>query len=143
MVAVQSDGCAPIPRAFDAGQRFAAPWSDARTCASGLRVPAAVGDFMILDAVRESGGWAVAVPESWIIESMCRATSLEGIGFCPEAATCLLAVEQLVADGRMDSAHRVVIFNTGAAAKYTETVPLHLPIIEDPNNVDFARFTAT
>lgn len=140
MIAVQSDGCAPIPRAFDAGERFATPWENARTCASGLRVPSAVGDFMILDAVRESGGCALAVPESRIIETMRRAISLEGISFCPEAATCIVALERLVRDGRIASDDRVVLFNTGAATKYIETVPLDLPCI-DPHDVDYARLS--
>ncbi len=138
MVSVQSDGCAPIARAFDAGERFAAPWENAATCASGLRVPAAVGDFMILDAVRASGGCAVAVPENRIQEAMVRAVSLEGVSVCPEAAACVLGVERLVKDGRIKPSDRVVIFNTGAATKYIEAFPLDLPVIEDPATVDFA-----
>ena len=138
MIAVQSDGCAPIPRAFEAGDRFAKPWENARTCASGLRVPAAVGDFMILDAVRESGGLAVAVPESEIIEAMRSAISAEGISICPEAATCVLAARKLVAQGRIAQHERVVLFNTGAVTKYVETVPLDLPAIDDPLAVDYA-----
>lgn len=138
MVAVQSDGCAPIPRAFDAGERFAQPWVNAATCASGLRVPAAVGDFMILDAVRESGGCAVAVAESRIVEAMHRAVAAEGISICPEAAGCVLAAEKLLADGRIRRDDRVVLFNTGAATKYVETVPLDLPTIDDPATFDYA-----
>ncbi|MCH8276576.1 MAG: threonine synthase, partial [Bacteroidetes bacterium] len=110
MVAVQSDGCAPIPRAFDAGDRFAEPWEDAKTCASGLRVPQAIGDFMILDAVRESGGWAVSVAESRIVETMRQATTAEGISICPEAATCVLAVERLLAEKRITPDDRIVLF---------------------------------
>ncbi len=139
MIAVQSDGCAPIPRAFEAGERFAAPWEEAQTCASGLRVPSAVGDFMILDAVRESGGCAVAVPESRIVQAMRQGLAAEGISFCPEAAACILAIEQLLADDRITPDDRVVLFNTGAATKYIEIVPLALPTIEDPHNVDYAR----
>ncbi len=137
MVAVQSDGCAPIPKAFQAGERFAEPWDQARTCASGLRVPKAVGDFMILDAVRESGGCAIAVPESRIVEAMHRGVSAEGISICPESATCILAAERLVADGWIKSDDRVVLFNTGAATKYVETVTLDLPMIEDAGAFDF------
>jgi len=137
MIAVQSDGCAPIPLAFDAGDRFARPWENACTCASGLRVPAAVGDFMILDAVRESGGLAVAVPESEIVEAMRSAISAEGISFCPEAATCMLAARKLVAQRRIARDQRVVLFNTGAAIKYVETMPLDLPTIDNPHAVDY------
>jgi len=137
MISVQSDGCAPIARAFDAGERFATPWENAATCASGLRVPVAVGDFMILDAVRESGGCAVAVAEARIQRAMRRAISLEGISLCPESAACVLAVEALVNQGAIKPTDRVVIFNTGAATKYVEACPLDLPVIDDPASVDY------
>ena len=89
LIACQSDGCAPIVRAFAAGARFAEPFPNAHTIASGLRVPAAVGDFMMLDAVRESGGCAIAGREGRIVERMKQAASLEGILVCPETAVCL------------------------------------------------------
>ena len=139
MIAVQSDGCAPIPRAFDAGERFATPWENAETCASGLRVPSAVGDFMILDAVRQSGGCALAVPESKIRGAMREAAGVEGISLCPEAATCLLAIKQLMSRNLLDPNDQIVVFNTGAASKYVETVPLDLPRIEDASSVDYAK----
>jgi threonine synthase len=142
MVAVQSDGCAPIPRAFDAGERFATPWENAATCASGLRVPGAVGDFMILDAIRESGGWAVAVEEDKIVSAMQHAVKTEGISICPEAAACTLAIEKLRSDNRMKRSDRVVLFNTGAASKYLETIPRDLPIIDDPSAIDYANLFA-
>ncbi len=138
MVSVQSDGCAPIARAFDADERFASPWENAATCASGLRVPGAVGDFMILDAARESGGCAIAVPEGQIKSTMERAVSSEGIAVCPEAAACVLGVERLVREARIKPDERVVIFNTGAANKYIEAFPLDLPVITDPASLDFA-----
>jgi threonine synthase len=135
MVAVQSDGCAPIPRAFTSGKRFADPWPNAQTCASGLRVPSAVGDFMILDAIRASGGEAVAVPESRIVPTMLRAISLEGVAFCPETAACIVALEMLRHGGRLAPDERVVLFNTGSALKYIETVPVDIPLIADPEMV--------
>ncbi len=135
MVAVQSDGCAPIPRAFVAGERFAQPWENAATCASGIRVPSAVGDFLILDAVYESDGWAVAVPESKIIPAMRAAISDEGVSMCPESAACVLAVEQLLANGNIHPNDRVVIFNTGTAAKYLEACTVDLPIIRSLDEV--------
>jgi threonine synthase len=138
MISVQSDGCAPIVRAFEGGARFATPWEHPATCASGLRVPAAVGDFMILDAIRDSGGCAIAVPESKIAGAMKRAVSAEGIAICPEAAACVLAAEMLRCDGRIKADERVVLFNTGAATKYIETVPLDLPTIPDPQQIDYA-----
>jgi threonine synthase len=124
LIACQSDGCAPIVRAFEAGARFAEPFPNAHTIASGLRVPAAVGDFMMLDAIRESGGCAVAGREERILERMKQAASLEGILVCPETAICLDCLETLRADGRIESDDEVVVFNTGAAQKYPEAVPL-------------------
>jgi threonine synthase len=124
LVSCQSDGCAPIVRAFEAGQRFAEPFPNAQTIASGLRVPAAVGDFMMLDAIRASGGCAVAGRESRILEWMRRVPAREGIAVCPEAAVCFDCLEQLVSDGRIGGDEEVVVFNTGAAQKYPEVVPL-------------------
>lgn len=139
MVAVQSDGCAPIVRAFDAGQRHAELFANARTIASGLRVPAAVGDFMILDAVRASSGRAVAVPEERIVEAMGRAVASEGIAVCPEAAACVLALEQLVGEGWIKPRERVVIFNTGAVQKYPEAMSCPLPRIDKGQPLDWGR----
>ncbi len=127
MVAVQSSGCAPIVQAFEAGSRFANPFHNAATIASGIRVPAAVGDFMILDAVRESGGTAIAVEEQRLGEWMRLAASLEGIPICPETAACVGALESLVQQGWIGPDQRVVIFNTGAAQKYVEALRAGLP----------------
>jgi threonine synthase len=132
MVACQSDGCAPIVRAFEAGLRHAEPFPDPRTEASGLRVPAAVGDFMILDAVRASGGLARAGDERRIREWMRAAARDEGLALCPEAAVCLDVLAALVAEGRVRPDERVVVFNTGAAQKYGEVLageaPPRLPL---------------
>src|SRR5436309_5365535 len=95
MISCQSEGCAPIVRAFEAGSRFAEPFADARTVASGLRVPAAVGDFMMLDIIRQSTGCAVAGGEDSILPWMRRVASLEGIGICPETAVCFDCLEKL------------------------------------------------
>lgn len=142
MIAVQCDGCAPIVRAFQAGTEHAEPWINAATCASGLRVPAAVGDFMILRAIRDSGGRAVAVQESRIQEAMRRSNELEGISICPEAAACTLAIEQLTASREIRPEDRVVLFNTGSAAKYVESVPISLRCIDDPQRFDPASLSA-
>src|SRR5262245_8333208 len=99
LMACQSDGCAPIATAYERGDRFAPPFERASTIASGIRVPAAVGDFLILDAVRQSGGIALATPEADIPKWMRLASSCEGIPFCPEAAVCLGALEVLVRRG--------------------------------------------
>jgi threonine synthase len=136
MVACQSDGCAPIVRAFEAGTRFAEPFANARTMASGLRVPAAVGDFMMLDAIRQSGGCAVAGREDSIVDWMRRVASREGIGICPETAVCFDCLEKLAAAGQIRSHEKIVVFNTGAAQKYPEVVRLDLPRIDKDKPVD-------
>src|SRR5207237_6416684 len=118
LISCQSDGCAPIVRAFEAGQRFAEPFANAHTIASGLRVPAAVGDFMMLDAIRGSGGCAVAGRESRIVEWMHRVTSREGVAICPETAVCFDCLEQLGERKQIRADEEVVVFNTGAAQKY-------------------------
>jgi threonine synthase len=137
MISCQSDGCAPIVRAFEADQRFAEPFANAHTVASGLRVPVAVGDFMILDAVRASGGCAVAGREQRIVEWMHRVAGLEGIAICPETAVCFDCLEQLLARGQVGPDEQVVIFNTGAAQKYPEAVPLKLPRLDKDKPVDY------
>ncbi|HKQ40047.1 MAG TPA: threonine synthase [Verrucomicrobiae bacterium] len=130
MISCQSDGCAPIAVAFQNGERFAKKFENAATVASGIRVPAAVGDFMILDAVRQSGGLALATPEADIPKWMKLACSTEGIALCPETAVCLGVLETLLAQGKIKPAERVVIFNTGAAQKYPEAVHEKLPRLD-------------
>jgi threonine synthase len=136
LIACQSDGCAPIVRAFERGERFAKPFADAHTIASGLRVPAAVGDFMILDAVRASGGRAIAGREERIVEWMTRVAAAEGLGICPETAVCFDCLEQLLEQGDVRPDEEVVVFNTGAAQKYPETLRLDLPRIEKDRPFD-------
>ncbi|MES1213256.1 MAG: threonine synthase [Singulisphaera sp.] len=139
MVAVQATGCAPIVRAFEAGERFAQPFENAKTVASGIRVPAAVGDFMILDAVRASGGLATAVEEERLRYWMALGASLEGIAFCPETAACLGAVEKLAAERWIERDERVVVFNTGAAQKYPEAMAIRLPQLDKDAPLDWER----
>jgi threonine synthase len=142
LVSCQSDGCAPIVRAFEAGSRFAEPFPNAHTIASGLRVPAAVGDFMMLDAIRASNGRGIAGKESRIVEWMRRAMSLEGIALCPESAVCLDCLETLRADGWIKEDEEVVLFNTGAAQKYPEVIPLDLPRIDKNQPTDYEALVA-
>lgn len=137
MVSVQSDGCCPIARAYAQGERFAAPFANAHTAASGLRVPVAVGDFMILDAVRASQGRAMAVAEARLREWTQLAVSSEGISVCPEAAACVGAVQRLVAEGWIRPAERVVIFNTGAVQKYVECITATPPAIDLKRPLDW------
>ncbi|GIW95682.1 MAG: threonine synthase [Pirellulaceae bacterium] len=127
MVAVQSDGCCPIVRAFQRGERFAQPFPNAHTIASGIRVPSAVGDFMMLDTLRASQGTAVAVPEASIPDWMRIATRLTGIPICPEAAACVGALQKLAAEGWIHPEEHVVLFNTATALKYVETIQTPIP----------------
>lgn len=142
LISCQSDGCAPIVRAFEAGQRFAEPFPNPHTIASGLRVPAAVGDFMMLDAIRASGGCAIAGREQRIGEWMRRAMSREGISVCPETAVCFDCLEQMIANGKIRPDEEVIVFNTGAAQKYPEAVPFELPRLDRDRAVDYARFVS-
>jgi threonine synthase len=138
LVSCQSDGCAPIVRAFEEGARFATPVANAHTVASGLRVPAAVGDFMMLDAIRASGGCAVAGREERLREWMQCVSSLEGICICPETAICFDCLETLIAAGRIRHEDEVVVFNTGAAQKYSEVMNYQLPRLDKDRLIDFA-----
>ncbi len=142
LVSCQSDGCAPIVRAFEAGERFAQPFANAHTIASGLRVPAAVGDFMMLDAIRESGGCAIAGREGNIGKWMKAAASAEGISICPETAVCFDCVERLRQADRIRPGDEVVIFNTGAFQKYLEAVPLSLPRLDKDKPIDYPALIA-
>ncbi|HTB84078.1 MAG TPA: threonine synthase [Candidatus Sulfotelmatobacter sp.] len=139
MISCQSDGCAPIATAFAKGERFAVKFENAATIASGVRVPVAVGDFMILDAVRASGGTAVAVPENTIAPWMKKSISLEGLAICPETAVCFSALEMLLARGEIKPDERIVVFNTGAAQKYPEAVKEQLPLIDLSYPVDWSK----
>ncbi|MGL4553183.1 MAG: threonine synthase [Gemmataceae bacterium] len=143
LISCQADGCAPIVRAFDAGERFAKLFENAHTAASGLRVPVAVGDFMMLDAIRASGGLAAAGRESSIVGWMRRASSAEGVSLCPESAVCLDVLAGLRASGVVGADDEVVVFNTGAAQKYPEAVPLTLPRLKKDGPIDWAAVTGT
>ncbi len=129
MIACQSSGCAPIVKAFEQGKRFAEYFQNASTMAAGLRVPSAIGDFMIIDAVKESSGVAMAAPEEDIPRWMRLAATLEGISLCPESAICLGVLNRLVEKGAIERHEQVVIFNTGAAQKYPQTIEAKLPKI--------------
>jgi threonine synthase len=118
MVTVQSEGCAPMVRAFHEGEAFAAPWQEAETLADGLRVPAAVGDFLILRALRESQGTAVAVPDEAMIEAANLLGRTQGIFACPEGGATLAAFQHLRGEGWIGDDETVVLFNTGSGLKY-------------------------
>ncbi|HKS27127.1 MAG TPA: threonine synthase [Pyrinomonadaceae bacterium] len=121
MVTVQAAGCAPIVRAFEEGKRFADEFADAHTVASGLRVPRAIGDFLILDALRASGGAAVAVKDEELIAATREIGASEGVFAAPEGGACLPALRKLIERGEVRRDDRVVLFNTGAGVKYLES----------------------
>jgi threonine synthase len=136
MVSVQSEGCAPIVRAFEAGDRFAEPWQNANTRASGIRVPSAVGDFLILDALRESGGSAVAVSEGSISEMQTFAGRMGGGFVSPESAAALAAVPILRDRGEIGRDDEVVVFDCGIGQKYPPPQDLPEPPVVDPADLD-------
>jgi threonine synthase len=120
MFAVQAAGCAPIVRAFQAGEKTAAEFPDAHTIASGLRVPKAIGDFLILKILRESNGGAIAVDDEEMIRVAREVGASEGLFICPEGAACFVALKLLRLAGKIGSGERVVVFNTGSGIKYLE-----------------------
>jgi threonine synthase len=136
MVAVQAAGCAPIVRAFDAGEEHAPRWQDAHTIASGIRVPQAIGDFLILRAVRESGGFAIAVPDDAIAAAIDEVAREEGLLLCPEGGATYAALKQALADGRIRREERVLLFNCATGLKYP-LPPLHRPL-DRLKPIDFA-----
>jgi threonine synthase len=122
MVSVQAEHCAPIVRAFEQGAERSEMWQNAHTVADGLRVPKAIGDFLVLRAVRESGGTAIAVSDADMVAGMRDLGSKEGICAAPEGGAALHAARVLLADGRMKPADTVVVFNTGGALKYLDVL---------------------
>ncbi|MBT3702961.1 MAG: threonine synthase [Alphaproteobacteria bacterium] len=118
MVAVQAEGCAPIVRAWEAGERHAEPWVDAHTVASGIRVPAAIGDFLILDAVRQSDGFACAVSDDAIEQARADAAGQDGVLLCPEGAATLAAYKKALESGQVNLTDEVVLYNCGSGLKY-------------------------
>src|SRR5436190_2702744 len=120
MFAVQATGCAPIVRAFEAGEKIAAEFPDARTVATGLRVPKAIGDFLILNILCQSNGGAIAVTDEEMIRSAREVGSTQGLFVCPEGGACFAALKLLFHAGKIAPGEHVVIFNTGSGIKYLE-----------------------
>jgi threonine synthase len=118
MIAVQAEGCAPMVRAFEAGERHATRWEGAHTIAMGIRVPQAVGDFLILDAVRESGGVAMAVSDEAIAQAVDDAARKDGLLLCPEGGATLAAWRKALADGLVSPEEKIVLFNCATGLKY-------------------------
>jgi threonine synthase len=127
MIAVQAEGCAPVVRAFERGEMESEFWEGAQTVASGLRVPKAIGDFLMLEAVRKSGGTAVAVSDEELVDASLELGAREGIFAAPEGGACVAALRQLLASGFLKSKDRIVIYNTGAGLKYLEAFSPRFP----------------
>jgi threonine synthase len=122
MVSVQASGCAPIVKAFEENRPTAEPWQNAQTVASGLRVPQAVADFLMLQAIRESRGTALSVSDQEMLAEIPRVGKAEGIFFCPEGAACVAALRRLVADRWITQSDEVLIFNTASGLKYLDVI---------------------
>jgi threonine synthase len=136
MVAVQAAGCAPMVRAYDQGEEHAPRWENAHTIAAGIRVPQAVGDFLILRAVRESGGFAIAVEDDAIAAALDEVAHVEGFLMCPEGAATYAALKQALADGRIRRDEQAVLFNCATGLKYP-LPPVHRTL-DRMKPIDFA-----
>ena len=138
MVAVQASGCAPMVRAYEAGVEHAARWEDAHTIASGIRVPQAIGDFLILRAVRESKGFAIAVDDEKISSALNEVAREEGLLLCPEGAATYAAYKQSLSDGRVTKNDRVMLFNCATGLKYP--LPPVTRTLDRLQPIDFGQF---
>ncbi len=137
MIAVQAAGCAPIVRAYQSNERHAKLWENAHTVAAGIRVPAAIGDFLILDAVRNSNGFAMAVEDDAITAALTEVATQEGFLMCPEGAATYAAYKQALADGKVKATDRVVLWNCAAGLKYP--MPDGGTPLDRHGSIDYAR----
>jgi threonine synthase len=131
MIAVQAEGCQPVVRAFEENESRSRFWEDARTVASGLRVPKPLGDFLVLEAVRKSGGTALAVTDSEMLDAGALLASSEGIFAAPEGAACVAALEKLLGCGFLKPSERIVLYNTGTGLKYGEAYATRFPRVAE------------
>ena len=127
MIAVQAEGCQPVVRAFEENEPFSRFYEDAHTVAAGLRVPKPLGDFLVLQAVRQSGGTAIAVSDDAMLEAGAQLAADEGIYAAPEGAACVAALEKLLASGFLKRTDRIVLYNTGSGLKYPEAYSARFP----------------
>jgi threonine synthase len=136
MYAVQAEGCAPIVRAWEKGERHAERWEDAHTVAAGIRVPKAVGDFLILDAVRASGGRGIAVSDGALVSAVDEAAG-DGLLLCPEGGATLAAFDRALDEGWVGRDERVVLFNCATGVKYP--MPDKSRTLDRHGTIDLAR----
>jgi threonine synthase len=127
MIVVQAEGCQPVVRAFEENQPFSRFYENAHTVAAGLRVPKPLGDFLVLEAVRQSGGTAIAVSDDALLEAGVQLAADEGIYAAPEGAACVAALEKLLASGFLKRTDRIVLYNTGSGLKYPEAYSARFP----------------
>jgi threonine synthase len=137
MVAVQATGCAPIVKAWQSGARHAELFANAHTIASGIRVPAAIGDFLILDAVRESGGFAIAVDDEAILAARAEVGTAEGLLLCPEGAATWAAYTKALREGLIQRDERAILFNCATGLKYP--MPEPTARLDKDGPIDYAR----
>jgi len=135
LVAVQAEGCAPIVKAFESGATESVAFPDAHTIAFGITVPKALGDFLVLEAVRETEGTAIAVSDADILAELGAVARAEGTFICPEGAACFVAARQLRESGWISEGERVVVLNTGAGLKYPETVAVDVPTLAKDGHI--------
>ncbi|WP_170008715.1 threonine synthase [Bacillus fonticola] len=136
LVAVQSDGCAPIVKAWQDNRKDSDFWEDSSTIAFGINVPKALGDFLVLDAIYQTEGCAVAVDDNAILEEQQTIASMEGAFICPEGAAAFVAARRLRADGWIQDGETVVVLNTGAGIKYPDTVKVEVPVLEKTGRIE-------
>jgi len=130
MISVQAEGCAPIVRAYESGKDESTFFENAETIAAGLRVPKALGDFLVLRAARESGGKCIAVSDEEIMDAVSDIGKHEGLFACPEGAATYAALKKLQDEGSIDNNEKVVLFNTGSGLKYTDLFKVEAPIVD-------------
>ncbi|EFH82082.1 threonine synthase [Ktedonobacter racemifer] len=135
LVAVQATGCAPIVQAWQEGKPDSQLWPNSRTIAFGINVPKALGDFLVLEAVRNTDGCAIAISDEELLQAQSRLATTEGLFVCPEGAATLAAAEQLRASGWIKADERVVLLNTGTGLKYPDTVQVEVPLLQPQDNL--------
>ena len=138
MVSVQAEGCAPIVKAYEEGKKESTFFQNAETKASGLRVPKALGDFLVLNAARESGGKCIAVSDEEIMKGVSDISKHEGMFVCPEGAATYAALKKMIAEGSVDKSDKVVLFNTGSGLKYTDLFKVDAPIVDPKKPFDYS-----
>ncbi len=127
MISVQAEGCQPITRAFEQNAESSEFWPDAHTVASGLRVPKALGDFLVLRAIRESGGTAISISDEEMLDAGALLAKCQGVFPAPEGGACVAATRHLLQDGFLKPDEQIIIYNTGSGLKYLEAYSTRFP----------------